>query len=1451
MAKLTIYTKDSVAGSLTKRCEVEKWEFHDKAMGEQFISFTFKSPVPVPFEVGDWCEFRGQRYTLNVEPSCTQKARPYTHGEAFTYESVKMNSPQDDLTRCMILDVIPTSGEHSAAYGTNYTGSANFTLNCFETVFTYQGRTIYYAPVHALLDRIKANLDRLYPEDGWQIYIDDEKCRSDDKIITFSNWTASQALAEVHNTFKLDFVVRGHSIIVGDVSAKYPTLSGAVGYVTDIDNDSPVFFGYGKGYLSESNQGKSLFQIKKVSKNDQQVVTRLRAVGSTKNMPYRYYSTHYNLPQTMFVQNLQLPDTFLPPGDMESDNPDPDTKAYGNKIRDEVYGKTGGVPNVRHVLGDSNDAYIDKGDDAANSSEGVREAVARWDGSDGDLPEIYPTIEEATYGELRANSVPDMDNMTGQSSYPHYGNDERIDLILDVDANDCNTGSGVMTESEAFGMTQTTAIVNCETRSVALASTTLPFELFTIGTAQEKGDYILSYTTQVPQVFVGISPGRYGGYDYRVSASVTVYVRIYQVPLDGSEESMITQYTATGSLTRTSGSYGRSATPEYSLILPDFHDAEAEWSTSSLTVTKTSSIKASLLISVSNVSTAGPNVTFSEFSLTMGIRGSNQTDPVIPQAIWQPSSSALYYSSTPFHLMLKDIGMDLKAANSVDGGDIILSMKSGQCAGREFVVKPSSVKEYVQNGGELVEENTGKKGWLLELDRVNDDSIHAYFPSENNRILPGDQYVLLNIALPDAYIKAAEARLLVAATNHLADNCDTKYTYQPSVDDLYLQRNIDFHANDPENSVFWKLYAGMKFPFYGIPREASDPLPLADITIESVTIKMGEKPTPQVDITLNDKLEQSTIQRLQTTVDRLYGSVFSLGGVTYSSSSAVSDATVFHYGSKHFLSKTDDDSAEGQITFNNGIDVKTVASIMQAYIGGTIGSSVFESGLEGAGWQINSDGNSMELDELTVRKTMKVFELLIQQVRATGGEIVVSPANGRIKAVEEYDGTIGLPLSFPATFSGGYYACTIESGAESATRTFGNMFKVGDLVRCQRWDSRLNTIHNYWVQVEAVSGENIYLSRSGFGEGIVPEVGDELVLMGSKTDANRRGVITITATDNGKPRITVLNGIDDADPSILADCTKLILGDLNGISDSTLNPSGYGLYSDNVFLKGKLMVADGNGYTEIGAGYINLREGVSGAGINLDGENSTITLKADKTTFQDSQGNDLAIFDDDGLQAYKVTCIDENYAQRVVVDKDGLRMYYPNGQVLKEEVFLFDQNGNVEGVETRYYNDDGTLKWAILGEGEFSKGSIETYWTAYQTCHLTTQKLVSYLNAIGHSSYPDFAQTSGAFANHNVSQFTDENHGSYDGIWADGTVGANVAAADAPLYTGWKTSGIYADVNGSHYSRTFVYFEDGEESSTPLILNSGDLGFVRTVTTVFTPATSHSKGYLLSYTYTQ
>ena len=333
-----------------QRAVVNKWKFQDSMMGEQYIMFNITSETPIAWAIGDYCVFRGETFTLNYVPSVTQKARIKERQDSFTYENVKFESQQEELTRCIMLDITPTTGDYIAALGTNYTGSSRFNLFCGET--TANGSTL--TAVCALAAKIQANLDRMFPTNGWKILVDTKTTyidgsgvpvlvtHTDDKMLSFDNTTVAQALAEVHNTFDLDYCVRGRTIYIG-YNLKNLTS----------DNDDETFaFGYGKGYPTRDDSGKALFQIKRIANSQQKVVTRLRALGSTKNMPYRYYNNKYNLSQSLFPTNLQLPDTFIPEGS-KSDSAGTNSKWGHNKQR---------ASYLRAVKGDTNDSYIDKND---------------------------------------------------------------------------------------------------------------------------------------------------------------------------------------------------------------------------------------------------------------------------------------------------------------------------------------------------------------------------------------------------------------------------------------------------------------------------------------------------------------------------------------------------------------------------------------------------------------------------------------------------------------------------------------------------------------------------------------------------------------------------------------------------------------------------------------------------------------------------------------------------------------------------------------------------------------------------------------------------------------------------------------------------------------------------------------------------------------------------------
>lgn len=217
------------------------------------------------------------------------------------------------------------------------------------------------------------------------------------------------------------------------------------------------------------------------------------------------------------------------------------------------------------------------------------------------------------------------------------------------------------------------------------------------------------------------------------------------------------------------------------------------------------------------------------------------------------------------------------------------------------------------------------------------------------------------------------------------------------------------------------------------------------------------------------------------------------------------------------------------------------------------GAGQFVDGLLGSGYRLWRDANGLihlTIDKLTVRQTMVVLELLVERIRSVGGQIVVSAANGKIKTVEELEG---------------YYCITFEQD---------NQFMVHDLVRCQVFAN--GALKGYWVEVADVQDNSILVPIDEFA-GTPPEVGDECVLMGNSENTARQNLVLISATEDGQPRIDVMNGVNSKS---FEGCLRARFGNLDGISDTMFpadkQPHGDGLYSDNAFLRGTFILANRN-----------------------------------------------------------------------------------------------------------------------------------------------------------------------------------------------------------------------------------------------------------------------------------
>lgn len=212
----------------------------------------------------------------------------------------------------------------------------------------------------------------------------------------------------------------------------------------------------------------------------------------------------------------------------------------------------------------------------------------------------------------------------------------------------------------------------------------------------------------------------------------------------------------------------------------------------------------------------------------------------------------------------------------------------------------------------------------------------------------------------------------------------------------------------------------------------------------------------------------------------------------------------------------------------------------------------FVDGLLGAGFQLwkGEDGRTyLTVDKLTVRQTMAVMELLIEKVRSVGGQICVSAANGRIKTVEE---------------SGDHYLITFEQE---------NMFVQHDLVRCQTFTGK--DMRSYWVEVADITTDGIVVAKEEF-EGVEPKEGDECVLMGNTANTDRQNMVLISATEDGQPRVDVMDGVKG---KTFDNALRARLGNLDGIKDDKFpadrQPRGNGLYADNAFMKGTFVLETG------------------------------------------------------------------------------------------------------------------------------------------------------------------------------------------------------------------------------------------------------------------------------------
>ena len=418
----------------------------------------------------------------------------------------------------------------------------------------------------------------------------------------------------------------------------------------------------------------------------------------------------------------------------------------------------------------------------------------------------------------------------------------------------------------------------------------------------------------------------------------------------------------------------------------------------------------------------------------------------------------------------------------------------------------------------------------------------------------GDCYILWNIRMPDEYYGLAEEEYLTAVNRYNAENAVDVSVYKGPTDHVWVEKNSA------------DLYVGRR-----VRLESEEYFPETGFRSSRVT-KVTRKVTlpSQMDLEISDALSTGVMESLTNRIDEVRNytktavSGANLPDIIRSWDNTLpTDNNLFsaRRSQNEFISKKKADRAKKRITFeegigigleeNAGIDGKGNAELLTLVVRELLRSPKFVDGLFGEGWRLWMENalSHLTIDKLTVRQVMVVLEMLIEKVRSVGGQLCVSAANGKIKAVEEQDGL---------------YKITFEQD---------NTFVAHDLMRCATFTG--GSLKSYWVEVAGVEGDSILVAADEFGASL-PVPGDECVQMGNTENPLRQNLILISATEDGQPRMDVMDGVKAKN---FTGCLRARLGNLDGISDDWFpadnQPHGNGLYSDNAYLRGTFLLVTG------------------------------------------------------------------------------------------------------------------------------------------------------------------------------------------------------------------------------------------------------------------------------------
>lgn len=508
--------------------------------------------------------------------------------------------------------------------------------------------------------------------------------------------------------------------------------------------------------------------------------------------------------------------------------------------------------------------------------------------------------------------------------------------------------------------------------------------------------------------------------------------------------------------------------------------------------------------------------------------------------------------------------MAFRKAYILSGKNLHIVFQSGSLNGMDFECEfnPDGVSEILRdNDGNPIlkdgKEQINPKSQVFEI--VANEDYGRFLPDTALHPKDGDTFVLYNwnsTKLGDTLVSAASNELLTDSIKNLKKSMidPTTYTCTAEANYSFSQGRGNFHGVGDRVNLYNKGYDDSYRSSRIIGYEFN-----LDIPYDGAKYYVGEKPSYSRLNAMESKIEE-LVYNGQSYLNGNSGIGRSIYIIKSYDSITPTDYNVFSAKAvdEQRLNKTKDDTANGTITFQkvqrllNGFFLGHSNEFSIDGSGNAILSSVIVNLLksldfneaEQSGFAIKqrSDGKfQMLLTDLIVWGKAIFNTLLIRELSYVGGNIVLSPAAGKISYIKEvYSETTNELIG---------WKCYLL--ADDGTTATINSFKVDDQVRCKTFNIASGVYENvsnkdYWRLVTKVSTENeaitdaeghelydgkkfawVQIAKDNCMEGSDnPAAGDTIVLMGNRSDTSRQHLLMMETEGDSAPKFTMYRGIN-------------------------------------------------------------------------------------------------------------------------------------------------------------------------------------------------------------------------------------------------------------------------------------------------------------------------------------